>query len=742
MKRKISLLLVLALMLSLVPMSAFAASDNTVNKVPKVSDSTVFDNTNAPELRIEEKNAGEFTDGMTFTLKVNNGDWTSNMDGATVAKVVYDADGTVAASTATVRKRSSSEVDVIFTKGADAGKVAIILPLYVDIDNEGEVSVEIISNDTPVTAGKYVIAVAADGSTVTTINDTTDITEDGATIETIKIEETNIGAINNNGAAQDIELKLPSDFKWDASGATFEKAGGFTGANPTVTSGDGTNKLTINGIFDSTGSRGKLYITGLRVIPKSDADYGDITVRISGDKIKTTTLNIGKYVDYDVTVQADTDDDMAEIFAGKLSSDDDDHELATLEIEENGNGSWLLARKTRIEFPEWVRIINVQVDKAEYIDVDNDGVADSNTTIANKLLATRDEDANYVEFSGWKNTSTTSKAKLHVTFFVSVEAGKTGDIVAKVSGRALTEEKEVVLGKAVAPVEVKAEAENVKLGLKDQAIGKIVIKETTKGALEDGKYITLKLAEGFYWNDEPKVEVTKGDLEIDEDSIKVEYDGTTDKNDERYVTFKIKDDSTEASEITITGGTVDLYRTLPEGDYEVEIMGDALVQNYLASPTEAQKKAGKFDTEKVATEVVARVITPADDNTKAGQEVKFVIGKAEYQVGDELKTADVAPYIADGRTMLSLRYVAEAMGVTDENIIWDGATRTVTIFKGDRIAQVQIGSNKLFVNGVVVPMDTVAVIKDGRTMLPIRFIAQALGAEVEWDGATRTVTIK
>jgi hypothetical protein len=46
------------------------------------------------------------------------------------------------------------------------------------------------------------------------------------------------------------------------------------------------------------------------------------------------------------------------------------------------------------------------------------------------------------------------------------------------------------------------------------------------------------------------------------------------------------------------------------------------------------------------------------------------------------------------------------------------------------------------VNGTPVYMDTVAEIKDGRTMLPISFIGAALGADVTWDGATRTVTVK
>ncbi|QXM06746.1 copper amine oxidase N-terminal domain-containing protein [Crassaminicella indica] len=792
MKKRLSLLLVLAMVLTLVPMSAFAASDNTVSNVPKVSDETVYSKVykdDAPQLRLEEKNAGEFKDGMTFTLNVSNADWIDDMKGSDIAYAVDDSTGKKVNGKVTIDRRSDSEIDVTLADPFDrtygttetANKIAIIVPMLIDVDNNGAVEVEIIANDSQVSEQKLTIANAADGDTVTTINDTTDITDDGAVIETIKIEETSIGAMSHKGT-QKIKLRLPSDFKWDivtgskkpSDDTVIELAGGFgsikLSASEYKVDSDDDNYLIIEtDKLNSTKARGKIYIKNLRVVPERDADFGEVKVKVTGDEVTSATIVIGEYQDYGVKIEADKDDDMVELFAGrrplsevkvvrtdaddkaintKTDYDEDDHKLVTLKLEENADGAWITNRRTTIEFPDWVKIVDVDVDK-------HDGLKD----IKNVMQYVDGDDRNVLEFTGGALDRTSGKIKLHLTFYVSVEAGHEGDIVAKVSGNALPNKGEVVLGKAVKPATIKAEPTNVKLGLKDQALGKIVITETKKEALADKGWVVLKLADGFEWNDEPKVEVTKGDIEIDEDSIEVGKYGDK-KDSDRCLSFKIKSESTEPSEITITGGTVDLDRVLPEGDFEVQLRGDAVVQNGVESDNEkcATKvdlgdgngeeeheydDLGYFETKKADAAVVARVITPADSNTKAGVEVKMQVGNSEIQVGDNVVTVDVAPYIdANGRTMLPLRALLNALGVEDQNIMWNQADTSVTVFKGDRVIKVKVGEAKYTVNGVEVPMDTVAVNKDGRVMLPVRAMANAVGAQVEWDGATRTVTIK
>jgi len=101
-------------------------------------------------------------------------------------------------------------------------------------------------------------------------------------------------------------------------------------------------------------------------------------------------------------------------------------------------------------------------------------------------------------------------------------------------------------------------------------------------------------------------------------------------------------------------------------------------------------------------------------------------------------TFEIAPQTINGRTMLPLRAIFEEMGAT---VAWDGATQTATAIRGDTVVVLTVGSLSPTVNGVVVPIDQAGVIIDGRTLAPLRFVAEAYGGTVAWDGATRTATI-
>ncbi|MCT4618985.1 MAG: copper amine oxidase N-terminal domain-containing protein [Marinisporobacter sp.] len=761
MKRKLSLLLVLAMILTLVPMSAFAATDNSVNKVPKVADDYKFKKVaDAPQLRIEEDNNDEFgasTNKQTFRLKLENAEWIGDFDsnssdvftlnnGTTTTKDFEAAMQDLQANTF-VTKRTDTTVEVtVYGDDTANNKIAYKIPMLVEMKGKGDAKVTVDPRDSVISGATYTIAVGAGGDTTASIDDVEDFT-DNVTIKDIEIEETNVGALGNMTGSK-IKLKLPSDFKWsadmkselkdsDKTNASVEFSGGFP-ATPSVTKVDIPDDRTME-IYvtaqESVGSRGSIFLKGLKFTAKSDAEYGDVTLDISGDDISSADLVVAKYCDYDVVIKADGD--AKELVSGRMNTawSDDDHKLQTLIIKEEVENAWLTERKTKVEFPAWVKILGVELtnDSDKIVSVkDIEG-----TMKPGSKVALTDKGDNYVEFTVVKgdgsNGASKGKAEVYLKFFVSVKAGKSGDIVAKVSGRAVPKEGEVVLGKAIAPVSVEANGGEVRTGIKGQEIGDIVIKEAKKEAIKKGS-LQVELGDGVEWATTPKVTVTEGTIDLDEEGI--DTDGSV-------LTIPVDSDSSKPATIKITGVKVDLDRTIPEGDVKVEIKGLPVVENnYSKSGTEKELKDGYFDEATAAEGVVATVITPADANTKAKAEVKFVIGNAEFQVGEEVKTADVAPYIKDGRTMLSLRYVAEAMGVANENIMWDGASRTVTIFKGDRVAKVAIGSKELMVNGTPVMMDTAAEIKDGRTCLPLSYVAKALGAEVEWEGATKTVTLK
>jgi len=72
---------------------------------------------------------------------------------------------------------------------------------------------------------------------------------------------------------------------------------------------------------------------------------------------------------------------------------------------------------------------------------------------------------------------------------------------------------------------------------------------------------------------------------------------------------------------------------------------------------------------------------------------------------------------------------------------WDGEHRKVTITKGDTVIEIFIDSEVAFVNGTPVELDAAAFISNDRTYLPVRFVAESLKAEVYWDKDTSEVSI-
>jgi hypothetical protein len=119
----------------------------------------------------------------------------------------------------------------------------------------------------------------------------------------------------------------------------------------------------------------------------------------------------------------------------------------------------------------------------------------------------------------------------------------------------------------------------------------------------------------------------------------------------------------------------------------------------------------------------------------------FKIGQASFNLNGTMVNMDVAPYIKDGRAFLPLRYVANALGVQDSNILYDPASREVTAIRGSTTVQLTIGSTTMLVNGAVITMDVAPEINSGRTCLPAAWVAKALGANIAWDPTNQTVTI-
>lgn len=119
--------------------------------------------------------------------------------------------------------------------------------------------------------------------------------------------------------------------------------------------------------------------------------------------------------------------------------------------------------------------------------------------------------------------------------------------------------------------------------------------------------------------------------------------------------------------------------------------------------------------------------------------MELSIGSNILSVDGETQTLDVIPEITNNRTMLPIRAIAETAGATVE---WDQATATVLIESayGDEIS-CTIGESAITVNEETSELDVAAYVKDGRTFLPVRAVAEALDMDVEWVQESASVLL-
>jgi hypothetical protein len=102
-------------------------------------------------------------------------------------------------------------------------------------------------------------------------------------------------------------------------------------------------------------------------------------------------------------------------------------------------------------------------------------------------------------------------------------------------------------------------------------------------------------------------------------------------------------------------------------------------------------------------------------------------------------TLQVPPQIIKGSTYVPMRFVGERLGA---EIQWDGNLRKVTYILGSTRVELIIGNAEAIVNGKKTKMPGAAVIVGGKTLVPVRFVAEALGAKVGYESATKTITIE
>ena len=135
--------------------------------------------------------------------------------------------------------------------------------------------------------------------------------------------------------------------------------------------------------------------------------------------------------------------------------------------------------------------------------------------------------------------------------------------------------------------------------------------------------------------------------------------------------------------------------------------------------------------------------TTVENTPKPPTVLVLHVGSSTFAMNGVSKTLDSPPVIKNGRTLVPIRAIIEALAGT---VGWDATTKKVTVTLGKKIIALWIGKNTATVNGVSTLIDStnakvVPEIINGRTMLPLRFATENLGATVGWAPNTQTITL-
>lgn len=188
---------------------------------------------------------------------------------------------------------------------------------------------------------------------------------------------------------------------------------------------------------------------------------------------------------------------------------------------------------------------------------------------------------------------------------------------------------------------------------------------------------------------------------------------------------------------TANGGSKTMNQTVARGS-TLKKPADPTKNGYTFAGWYTDSKfAEKYDfSSKVTKNMTLYAKWTSEDNSE--NEIILTIGQKEAVVFGKTKTNDVAPIIRNDRTMLPARFVAEELGA---KVSWNEAERKVTIKKTDVEIILTIDSDIALVNGEEHKLDSPAFIENDRTYTSVRFIAENLGASVDWNEGSRKVII-
>ena len=697
MKRKMSLLMAFMMAATLVPaQQSNAATKNTVESVVTVeSDTNLTSATTGTSLKVTVDNGtgSTFQANRPFQLELGEGaEWLKAIENETNANYKVEKIG-----------ETLIEVTPLVTN-----LESIKIPMLVDFDGApvGAQKVRVIPKESTATAGEYTYAMVGSSQVKVRVDKVEKISRgEGKEVSIIfdELTKTSIGS----GAT--VTLRLPANFEWDG-----------------ITTGDKRN-MTINLTQDD--SRLQTIAKTLKINPTRDARFGPIDVTFTPKNVDLTqsSLVVAEYVDFGTEVKADK---VLSVIAGK---DEAKKYNSLITVEEKVANSILSNRYIDFKFvDEKGKAVDASVQAEQEVNKKNvSGLKSVKVEVDDKG---NKEDGKYApEFSvKTENDSaqgTRGKFQLEVPFVV--DAGFTGKLFLQVKGAGV-EEQLVQIADVKAPVtfSVANPLPQVKIGLQKQTGSDITIKETEAGALQDSvdgtsdksvRYTIESTEKNFGLTfKSAKATVVDGDISLDGSGKK-----------DKYLYVDVDRRSTKASTIKFSDITVTLDRTVPYGEIKLDGNFGAVDQRHDLGNT-------------VDTFAYFNTVTPVA-NDKRITTVFTIDQKGYVEVNANVredKTAEVAPFIQDNRTMLPVRYVANAIGAT---VNYDPTTRTATFEKNQVVVSINIDKDVMYVNGSPVKLFTKPANKEGRIFLPLANIAQAFGLKqgetIVWNQEAKTVTI-
>lgn len=820
MRKRIAALIAVVMIAALMPMSAFADSTNRVDKVVTVKKDSTIEVKDAPQLKIKMKD--DLTTDRSFYLILDGAEWAPivDADGKDITTALQNVVGVSAVTPQVITPATDAKfvkftIDgTIFEAYREDGKTMAIKATDVTFDTDkefifplvakvtgDEAFIQVDKYDTEVSDSRQILFAVSDADKVKVIIGDAPSFYRSGDIAKITLEERYAGSLDKVPTGErwfTIELR-DTDFTF---GNVLGKVAGKRGyrstgelnltADTTRLSADRTRlgiKLPDTFFSSNVNERGILEITGIEIIADRNAKDGDVYAVIESKELfNKETIVVAKRGDYK-TKLAVPKDWKPEVVAGT------EKEVEFILSEELKN-SLVGTRPVTFTFDNGVKIKDdYGSDLKDWGEFESDNIVfySDNPALAkeledilalpdgserdSKLLvwlarnsrgsnnnssSNRDKDftgAIKVKGSDVNDDGDWSDTKLRNTVHVSkdltsftvdsfdpkpdkagkytfkvkllIPAGVTGDITVEATGKGISEDKITVL-EVEAPVEVEATKMDIKVGLKEiETTGKVVIKETAEERIAQGKNIVLRIddMDNGLRIKSFKATVVEGDLVLE------------DRKDTNLA-VEVRRASTKASTIEITDIVMSTDRTVPEGKYDLLVGGDAISRITGHANHEFYKVDNHFmDPVAVIKDFINITTKNTEDISGSANKAKvaFVVGSTEYLVNGKVENMDVAPYIKDGRTMVPVRYVAAALGVRPEQVIWDGVNQTATVL-ADKTIQVKLGSNMMVIDGVSVPMTAAAELTSDRTFVPVAEIARALSVPVAWDAANGTAS--